>query len=218
MSPPYYGCLNVHASLLPRWRGASPINAAILAGDEETGVTIMKMDEGLDTGPILAKRATPIGAHETAGDLSERLAIIGADLLIEALPLWLARGIAPQPQDESRATLTRLLRKEDGRLDWALPAEYLERQVRAYTPWPGAYTTWNGQQLKLLAAHPLDDNGGRSPGKCFLAGEGKGAGLAVACGQGALAPQMVQLQGKRAMTSEELLRGHPALAAATLGT
>jgi methionyl-tRNA formyltransferase len=215
---PAHGCLNVHASLLPRWRGASPITAAILAGDAQTGVSIMQMDEGLDTGPVLARRATPIGAEETAGQLSERLAQLGADLLIETLPGRLSGSIAPQPQDEAQATMTALLRKEQGRIDWTQPAEQLDRAVRAYTPWPGAATTWNGQQLKVLRARPLDENEGRAPGMCFTLGEGRRAHLAVACGQGALALEMVQLQGKRAVTGEELLRGYPALADATLGT
>jgi methionyl-tRNA formyltransferase len=246
---PQHGCLNVHASLLPRWRGASPIAAAILAGDAETGVTIMKMDQGLDTGPILAQRATPIGPRETTGELSERLAVIGADLLVETLPLWLAKGIAPQPQDESRATMTHPLHKEDGRLDWRLPAEQLARQVRAYTPAPGAFTTWNGLHLKVLRASVLEEpepsaaaepegasgsSAGRAPGTSFVVGAGHYAGeregpegreerratqgmLACACGQGALALEVVQLQGKRAMSSPELLRGYPALATATLG-
>jgi methionyl-tRNA formyltransferase len=219
---PAQSCLNVHASLLPRWRGASPINAAILAGDAETGVTIMRMDEGLDTGPILAERAIPIGPRETAGELSDRLAVLGAALLIETLPGWLAGSITPRPQDETRATMTALLRKEQGRLDWTHPAALLDRAVRAYTPWPGAYTTWNGQQVKILRARPLDEDGsgieGRAPGHCFVVGQGKHAGLAVACGQGALTLEMVQLQGKRAVMGEELLRGYPALADATLGT
>jgi methionyl-tRNA formyltransferase len=215
---PAHGCLNVHASLLPRWRGASPITAAILAGDAETGVTIMRMDEGLDTGPILARHATPIGPEETAGELTTRLAELGAQLLIETLPGWLAESSEPQPQDETQATMTSLLRKEQGRIDWALPAEQLARAVRAYTPWPGAYTTWNGQQLKVLRVRTLLENGGRAPGQCFAVGQGSHVGLAVACGQGALTLEMVQLQGKRAVSVEELLRGYPTLATARLGT
>src|SRR5262249_61753249 len=150
---PRCGCLNVHASLLPRHRGAAPINAAILAGDEETGVTIMLMDEGLDTGPMLARRAIRVGPEETAGELLPRLAALGAELLIEALPRWLGGALVPEPQDGARATLTRPLTQEEGRLDWRPSAQYLARHVRAYTPWPGAFTTWNGQQLKVLRAH-----------------------------------------------------------------
>jgi methionyl-tRNA formyltransferase len=208
----------VHASLLPRWRGASPIAAAIRAGDTETGVTIMRMDEGLDTGPILARRTTPIGANETTGELSERLAELGADLLIETLPRWIAGEVVPHPQDKAQATMTTLLRKEQGRIDWRESAEEIAHAVRAYTPWPGAYTLWNGQQLKVLAAHPLAENGGRAPGQCFPIGAGRHAGLAVTCGQGALALDVIQLQGKRAATAEEVLRGRPALATAMLGS
>ncbi len=214
---PTYGALNAHASLLPRWRGASPIAAAIRAGDAQTGVTIMRMDEGLDTGPMLARRATPIGENETAGELSARLAELGADLLIETLPRWIAGEIVPEAQDEALATMTTLLRKEQGRIDWRQPAEEIARAVRAYTPWPGAYTTWNGQQLKALAAHPVPENGGRAPGQCFSIGTGRHVGLAVACGQGALALDVIQLPGKRAAAAEEALRGRPALATATLG-
>jgi methionyl-tRNA formyltransferase len=209
---PARGCLNVHASLLPRHRGASPIAAAILAGDAETGVTIMLMDEGLDTGPILTARAAPIGPDETTGELTARLAVIGAELLGETLSHWLAGEIAPTPQDESRATMTRLMRKEDGLLDWTQPADLLARQVRACNPWPGAYTYWNGQQLKVLRAQVVDPGAagaGRRPGDSYLLPQ---TGLTVACGAGALAPTVVQLQGKRALPAADLLLGYPALA------
>lgn len=147
---PRFGCLNVHASLLPRHRGASPIAGAILAGDEATGVTIMLMDEGLDTGDILSQRAIPIAPDDTTATLSEKLSRLGAELLLETLPRWMAGTLPRQPQDESQATQTRLLRKEDGSLDWHLPADVLARQVRAYTPWPGTATTWRGKTLKVL--------------------------------------------------------------------
>jgi methionyl-tRNA formyltransferase len=211
---PPRGCLNVHASLLPRHRGASPIAAVILAGDAETGVTIMRMDEGLDTGPILTTRVTPIGPDETTGELTARLAEIGAELLGATLPRWLAGEIASTPQDESRATLTRLVHKEDGLLDWSQPAELLARQVRACNPWPGAYTHWNGQQLKVLRAQMIDPGAAgaeRRPGDVYLLPE---IGLTVACGAGALALTVIQLQGKRAMPAADLLRGYPALVSA----
>ena len=212
---PPHGCLNVHASLLPRWRGASPINAAILAGDAEAGVTIMLMDAGLDTGPALARRAIPIGADETAGELSDRLALLGAELLVETLPRWLAGVITPEPQDELRATMTRLLQKSDGLLDWQRPADELARQVRAYTPWPGAFTTWEGHTLKILRVRAIPFETDLPPGTCFAsAGD---ASMAVICGQGALALEVIQLEGKRAMPSAEVVRGHPALASARLG-
>jgi methionyl-tRNA formyltransferase len=211
---PARGCLNVHASLLPRHRGASPIAAAILAGDAETGVTIMRMDEGLDTGPILTARATPIGPEETTGELTARLAQLGAELLDATLPRWLAGEITPTPQDDLRATMTRLLRKEDGLLDWTQPADLLDRQARACNPWPGAYTYWNGQQLKVLRAQAVDPGAvgaERRPGDTYLLPK---TGLVVACGAGALALTMVQLQGKRALPATDLLRGYPALASA----
>lgn len=214
---PPHGCLNVHASLLPRWRGASPINAAILAGDAETGVTLMLMDMGLDTGPILAQRAAPIGTEETAGELSDRLAQLGAELLVEIIPHWLAGELTPQPQDETQATVTRLLRKEDGRLDWTQPAEALARQVRAFTPWPGAFTTWDGRTLKVLAAHAISAPSDLPPGTCFVRSDPASGLLGCACGQGALALEVIQLEGKRALPAGEVLRGYPALAAATLG-
>ncbi len=213
---PLHGCLNVHASLLPRWRGASPINAAILAGDAETGVTIMQMDAGLDTGPALARRATPIGPDETAGELSDRLALLGAELLVETVPRWLAGVVTPELQDESQATVTRLLQKSDGRLDWQRPAAESARQVRAYTPWPGAFTTWEGHTLKVLRASVISTSRvDVPPGVCF-APDGE-ATLAVACGQGALALEVIQLEGKRAMTTAEVVRGHPSLLNARLG-
>jgi methionyl-tRNA formyltransferase len=209
---PEHGCLNVHASLLPRHRGASPVAGAILAGDQETGITIMLMEEGLDTGPIVAQRATPIRPDDTTGTLTDRLATLGARLLVETLPLWLAGGLDVEPQDESRATLTRPLRKEDGRLDWRQSAVELDRRVRAYTPWPGAFTLWNGQQVKILRAHPLEQDAPGEPGRAFVVGETAATrSLAVACGQGALALDMIQLEGKRAASSAEVLRGHPAL-------
>ncbi|HEU5349855.1 MAG TPA: methionyl-tRNA formyltransferase [Ktedonobacterales bacterium] len=216
LSLPLHGCLNVHASLLPRWRGASPINAAILAGDTETGVTIMLMDAGLDTGPMIARRATPIGPDETAGELSDRLARMGADLLVETVPRWLAGVLMLEPQDDSQATMTRLLRKSDGRLDWQRPADELARLVRASTPWPGAFTIWDGRMLKIQRATALSSAGDKLPGACFI--PAGGASLAVACGQGALALEVIQLEGKRALPAADVVRGYPAIASAHLNS
>ena len=243
---PSQGCLNVHASLLPRHRGASPINAAILAGDRETGVTIMLMDEGLDTGPILGKSSIPIGEADTAGTLSECLGDLGAETLLDVVPRWLAGKIVPEPQDPTKATVTRVLSKEDGLIDWAKPAALLERAVRAYNPWPGAYTTWNGQVVKVHKAHVLQENregsagsGGSEetdqrsqPGRCFLlplaisrgrdpnqtAVPDGGTRLSCACGQGALVLDVIQLAGKRSLAADDVLRGHTDLATALLGT
>src|ERR671939_1055008 len=162
---PAYGCLNVHASLLPRWRGASPIAAAILAGDMTTGVTIMKMDAGLDTGPILAQRAETIRPDDTAATLTDRLATLGASLLVDTLGPWVAGQITPRPQDEAQATLTRPLQREDGLIDWgATAAATVARMVRAYDPWPGAYTHQTGRMLKLWQGEAAAPTGDAAPG------------------------------------------------------
>ncbi|HEU5441778.1 MAG TPA: methionyl-tRNA formyltransferase [Ktedonobacterales bacterium] len=216
---PRFGCLNVHASLLPRHRGASPIHAAILEGDAETGVSIMLMDEGLDTGPVLAQVATPIAPDETAGEVFDRLAEMGARALLGTLPLWIAGGITPEAQDARLATLTRPLTKEQGRLDWSQPAERLARQVRAFQPWPGAFTTWNGKRLQIERAHAVGmPAGAHAPGECFVAVEDGAARLCVGTGQGALALEVIQLEGRRALPIADVLRGHPELATATLGS
>jgi methionyl-tRNA formyltransferase len=216
---PRFGCLNVHASLLPRHRGASPIHAAILEGDAETGVSIMLMDEGLDTGPVLAQVATPVAPDETAGEVFERLAGMGARALLGTLPLWIAGGIAPEAQDPRLATLTRPLTKEQGRLDWSQPAERLARQVRAFQPWPGAYTTWDGRRLQIQRAHAVEMPAGeRAPGECFVPVEDGGERLCVGTGQGALALEVIQLEGRRALPIADVLRGHPELVTATLGS
>lgn len=150
---PRFGCLNVHASLLPRWRGAAPIQAAILAGDTHSGVTIMKMEAGLDTGPILMQRAIPIREQETGGSLFEALSALGAALLLEAIPLYLSGELLPQPQPAEGVTYAAMLKKEDGLLDFSRPAEELERRARAMFPWPGAFFLWRGAPLKVLRAH-----------------------------------------------------------------
>jgi methionyl-tRNA formyltransferase len=202
---PPHGCLNVHASLLPRWRG-NPIAAAILAGDEITGVTIMQMDAGLDTGPILAQRKEPIRPDDTRPTLEERLAQLGAELLMEILPPYLAGDLLPWPQPEEGATYARRLRKEDGLLDWSRPAVELDRQVRALNPWPGAFTTWRGKQLKVLRAVPLPGwRGDRPPGTVVACDDG--AAIAVITGEGALRLEEVQLAGKRSMDIAAFLCG-----------
>ncbi|PJF48795.1 MAG: methionyl-tRNA formyltransferase [Chloroflexi bacterium] len=212
---PPHGCLNIHASLLPRWRGASPVSAAIAAGDAVTGVTLMLMEAGLDSGPIIAQRPEPIRPDDTTGSLTERLARLGAALLIETLPAWLAGAIVPQRQDESRVTLAGRLKKEDGRLDWSRSAEALERHVRAMSPWPSAFTTWQGRQMKVLraaiaaaACAPGLPPGGVSVDR---------SGVYVRCGDGALRLLEVQMEGKPAMEAAAFARGHPNLAGSTLG-
>jgi methionyl-tRNA formyltransferase len=199
---PPHGCVNVHASLLPRHRGAAPIAAAILAGDAETGVTIMQMDVGLDTGPMLAQRAEPIRPDDTTASLTERLAHIGAELLIETLPGYLAGALEPQAQDDALATYAPQLKKEDGHLNFTQPAEELERRVRAFTPWPGAFALWEGQSLKLLRAVPIRGSQA-APGLVFQHPHGP----AVGCGAGALRLIEIQPAGKKPMLAADFARG-----------
>lgn len=220
---PPRGCLNVHASLLPRWRGASPIAAAILAGDTTTGTTIMRMDAGLDTGDILAQAALPIAPDDTAAALAAKLAQQGADLLADTLPRWLAGENAPRPQVAALATTTGLIRKADGIIDWTLPADDLGRRVRAYTPWPGTATAWHGAPLKVLAAHPHSGADGdpppgeHPPGTVLAWGRGAAARVGMAAGAGSvLVLDVVQFPGKRALPASEALRGQPALVGAVL--
>lgn len=205
---PRYGCLNVHASLLPRWRGAAPIQRAILAGDTETGITIMQMDSGLDTGAMLRQRALAIGTAEDAASLHDRLSVLGADLVSE-VAADLAAGCPPQPQtqDEAAATYAAKIDKSESRLDWREPAEILARRVRAFTPWPGAWFDCGGERIKLRRAEALtvDD---AAPGK-DEPGELLDDRLTVACGLGSLQLLELQRAGKGAMAADAFLRGFP---------
>ena len=198
---PRFGCLNVHASLLPRWRGAAPINAAILNGDEETGVTIMKMDVGLDTGPMLAKRSIRLTRDDTAGSVTEALSHLGADLLIETLPRWIVGEIQPQVQDDARATYAPMLKKEQGRLDFTRDMNELERRVRAMNPWPGAFMEFDAAILKIHRAHV--EPGEASAGQRLVV-QGQPA---VGAGGGMLVLDEVQPAGKRAMSGKSFLAG-----------
>lgn len=199
---PPYGCVNVHASLLPRWRGASPIQAAIFHGDAVTGVTIVRMDPGLDTGPILSQRSLPIASQDTAATLGAKLSLLGADLLIETLPGYFNGTIYPQEQDSSSATYIKMLKKEDGRLDFTRTAVELERQVRAYTPWPGSFFPWQGQPLKVTRAH-VEVSTCCAPGVCGINGKLPQVGTAL----GSLVLDEVQPAGKKPMPGEVFLRG-----------
>jgi methionyl-tRNA formyltransferase len=211
---PPQGCLNVHASLLPKYRGAAPVAAAILAGEGETGVTIMLMDEGMDTGPILSQAACSISPQDTRGSLRVRLARLGADLMLDTLPRWLAGAIEPRPQDHSQATYCRIIAKEDGLIDWSQSAVEIWRRSRAYHPWPSTYTYWRGKLLKVLSAEALPRwSGEGEPGQVMVLDEG----LAVATGEGALFLTEVQLAGKRAMNIEDFARGQRDFVGSVLG-
>ncbi|MBE3119746.1 MAG: methionyl-tRNA formyltransferase [Candidatus Atribacteria bacterium] len=199
---PRYGCVNVHGSLLPRGRGTAPIQAAILAGDKETGITIMKMDPGVDTGPILSQRAFPIAPDDTCETLFEKMALLGAELLLETLPRYLSGELVLQPQSEKGATYAPILKKEDGLLDFTKPAIELERRVRAMNPWPGAYFDWNGALLKVLRARV---GGGENPGMGRrLTFEGHPA---LGTGEGILILEEVQPAGKKSMPGKAFLAG-----------
>ena len=201
LDAPRLGCVNIHASLLPRWRGAAPIQRAILAGDQETGVTIMAMDEGLDTGPELLREAVPIEASTNAESLHDQLSALGARLIVAALEGLATGRIAPIPQTEEGATYAAKLAREEGRLDWDQPAVTLERQVRAFSPWPGAWFNNGDDRLKVLAAEMAPGSGAR--------GSVLDDQLTIACGEGALRLLVVQREGRAAVAAAALLRGYP---------
>ena len=229
---PKYGCLNVHPSLLPKYRGPSPIQTAILNGDEKTGVTIILMDEKIDHGPILAWRELEIlnpkseirnksqiqNSKITYPELTEELAELGAKLLIETLPKWIKGEIKPIPQDDSKATYTKIIKKEDGKINWQKSAEEIERMIRAFTPWPGTYTyiksqipstkpqTQNQKMLKIIKAKVLKINHQKEPGIVFLTEKREPA---IACKKDALILEEVQLEGKRKMIAKDFLNGYP---------
>jgi methionyl-tRNA formyltransferase len=213
LDAPNLGCWNIHASLLPRWRGAAPIQRAILAGDSETGVTIMQMDAGLDTGSMLLGKSVRIGLRETAGELHDRLATLGAQALIEALEERQTRRLLPQPQPSEGVSYAPKIRKEESLIDWTSPAPAIDRQVRAFNPWPVAETRWEGRQLRVWSAEPVAKAASAAPGQVIEAADGR---LVVATGDGALGLTRVQLPGRRAVTAAEFLNAH-ALTGARLG-
>jgi len=199
LDAPAGGCLNIHASLLPRWRGAAPIHRAIMAGDSETGVCIMQMEAGLDTGPVLLRRATPIGPHETTGQLQTRLADIGAALIVQALAR-LAQ-LVPQPQPECGVSYAAKIDKAEARIDWTRPAAEVDRHIRGLSPFPGAWTLLKGDRLRVLDARQAAGQG--------MPGEVLDPALTVACGTGAVQLLRVQRAGKAAQPAEAFLRGTP---------
>ena len=204
LSLPPHGCINVHGSLLPRHRGAAPVPAVILAGDKETGITIMLMDAGMDTGPMLSQASIGIAPDDTTASLTENLGALGAQLLLGTLPRWMAGEVTPEKQDDSLATYTRLLRREDGHIRWADTAEGIGRQCRAFNPWPGAFAYRGGQQIKVLRARPVATQfPGEPPGTVVQLD----AQVGVVTGDGTLVLEQVQLAGKRAMSIEDFVRG-----------
>ncbi len=217
---PERGCINVHASLLPKLRGASPIQGAILNGDKETGVTVMQMDAGMDTGDMLACESVAISPGETAGTLFDKLAYLGADLLVRTLEGLEDGLVQPVPQDNALATYTPLLKKEMGRADWMKTAEVLERECRAFSPWPGLFTTFRGKKLGIGKADVLPaekdgrENGNPVPGTILGTDS---AGILVSCGDGILRITELQLEGKKEMTAAAFLRGTPVKAGEKLG-
>ncbi|MDA0735119.1 MAG: methionyl-tRNA formyltransferase [Chloroflexi bacterium] len=207
---PPHGCLNLHPSLLPRYRGPSPVVTAIKEGEAVTGVTLMLLDEGMDTGPIIAQQEYPIATGDTAESLTSTLFALGAALLVEKLDPWVTGQLTAQPQDNAQATVTRKLERTDGEADWQLSAQKLERLRRAYTPWPGLFTHWQGQVLKLLdvVALPADASIPGEPG-LVVALENADTPVAIVTGDGWLGLKTVQLEGRRSASAAEFLRGYP---------
>ncbi|MFO7166795.1 MAG: methionyl-tRNA formyltransferase [Chloroflexota bacterium] len=213
---PPLGYLNIHPSLLPLYRGPAPVAAAILNGDTETGVTVMRLEAKMDAGPVLAQRRVPLPPDARAGALTDELFALGAELLVEVLPAYADGSLVPQPQDHERATYTGLLKKEDGRIDWSAPAAHIERMTRAYDPWPGAYTSWRGQMLKIIAARCIaagDAPPEAAPGT-LLDGP---AGPLVVTGDGLLELVTVQPAGRRPMDARAWRQGLRDIAGARLG-
>lgn len=213
---PKHGCINVHTSLLPKYRGAAPIQWAMARGDTETGVTIMKMDAGMDTGAILTQQTTPISPEDTGAILHDRLARLGADLLLATIPGYVAGDIQPRPQPAEGVTYAPKIKKEDGRVDWSQPAGVIWNRFRAFTPWPGAYTSWTAgakvHTLKLWAAQVVEGSG--APGEILASNK---EGLIVGCGEQALRITELQREGGRRMTAGEFLAGHPLRAGEKVG-
>lgn len=212
---PRLGCVNVHASLLPRWRGASPIQHAILAGDVETGITLMQMDVGLDTGDMLVKETVPILPQDTAVSLHDRLSELGGAMLTRYLPALLGQSLTPTPQDDSASTYAPMISKEDGRLDWSHTAVSLDRRLRAMTPWPGAFTFWGDALLKIHTAvvYPIPNQPDTKPGTVWTDNDH----ILVQTGDGSLALGQIQLAGKKAVSATDFINGRPDFIGATLG-
>ncbi len=201
---PKNGFINVHPSLLPKYRGASPIQAAILNGEKETGVTIMKIDEKMDHGPILANSKLLMADSDTYESLSKKLAELGAELLIKTVPGYISGRIKPVKQKHEKASYTKIIKKEDGKIDWSKSAEEIERMTRAYYLWPSAWATWNKKILKIIEAEVLENDNGYKTGEIFMID----SKLCIKSGKDALAIKKIQLEGGKILTAKEFLNGH----------
>jgi len=213
---PRFGCLNVHGSILPRHRGAAPITSAILMGDAETGITIMQLDAGMDTGPMLSVAREPIRPDDTTASLSERMSHLGAQLMANTLPTYLSGEIVPQPQPTEGVTYSPKINKADAQIDWRKPAVEIERMVRAYIPWPGTQTLWDGQMVKVLKAAISDQRSANSE-QAGLVVKLKDGSIGVMTGDGVLVLKKIQLAGRKAMKAEDFVLGQPKLIGAVLG-
>ena len=208
---PRYGTVNVHASLLPRWRGAAPIQAAIRAGDCQSGATIMLLDAGLDTGPVLTQRRLKLSPEETGQSLHDKLALLGAELLVETLPRYLSGELVPQTQDASLATYAPQIRRAEGEINWSMPAHLIDRQVRAFTPWPGSYTFWKASALKVIAGRA-----GEGKAKAGQVLERNGL-IAIGAGEGLYYPSELQLAGRKRLSAADFVNGHRDIMGEILG-
>lgn len=215
LDAPRTGCVNVHASILPRWRGAAPIQWAIVGGDRESGVCLMQMDEGMDTGPVLACDRTPIGEAETAAELGERLSQMGAELLRRELARYVRGELVATPQDHARATLAPLLEKEHGRVDWSLPARRVHDHVRGMSPWPGAFTTAGGARVKIHRTHVVREDGAHGAPGTVLKMER--SGIEVACGSGVVAIDELQLEGRKRLAAADFVAARAWTSGTALG-
>lgn len=210
---PRFNCINVHASLLPKYRGAAPINKAIVDGESETGITTMLMDVGLDTGDMLVKKSLTIGADETAGELHDRLSLLGRETMEETLRQLCAGTLTAEKQDDELTCYAPMMKKEDGQIDWSQSAAAIHNQVRGLDPWPGAYTSLDGDLLKIAATTVEDEAGGETPGTILSADK---SGVRIACGQGVLVVGELQLPGKKRLTAMNFLSGRPLFAGTCL--
>ena len=214
LETPEYGCLNIHPSLLPKFRGPSPVISAILEGEETSGVTIMLLDEGMDTGPLLAQESVVIGNDETSDKLTSRLFDLGADLLVQTLDEWVNGNITPSSQNDDEATITRLLKREDGLVDWSASAIEIERRIRAFTPWPGTFTSWNSSTLKVLRGKAIPEDCQAEPGTVCI---DQGDRVLVSTGAGALELLDLQLEGRSRSGATDFARGQRDFIGSVLG-